>query len=200
MKLKERIKTYNFWVSLSSAIFLTLKLLGHQFGFHVDESLFSDLITSLCSILVILGIIVPPTKSLETNIKVSNYEEENKHQNDVTPIQDETYDVDKSNTTDIYTNENQNFSEEIIIDNKEKEFETISNTDNQFYVIDYETEKMDGQENLSTENEISDNDNNFEDIKSQFNQILSEHERFFENNINQYIEILQNKINNLNNK
>lgn len=62
MKLKDRIKTYNFWVSLSSAIFLIIKVLGNQVGFKVDESLFSDLITSLCSILVILGIIVPPTK------------------------------------------------------------------------------------------------------------------------------------------
>lgn len=62
MKLKDRIKTYNFWVSLSSAIFLIIKVLGNQIGFKVDESLFSDLITSLCSILVILGIIVPPTK------------------------------------------------------------------------------------------------------------------------------------------
>lgn len=61
MKLKERIKTYNFWVSLSSAVFLVLKLLGEQFNFNVDEGLFSDIFTTLCGILVILGIIVPPT-------------------------------------------------------------------------------------------------------------------------------------------
>lgn len=61
MKLKDRIKTYNFWVSLSSAIFLIIKLLGQQFHFNVDESLFSDIITSLCGILVLLGIIAPPT-------------------------------------------------------------------------------------------------------------------------------------------
>ena len=66
MKLKDRIKTYNFWVSLSSAIFLLLKVLGTQFGFKVDESLFSDLITSLCGILVILGIIVPPSAKIQT--------------------------------------------------------------------------------------------------------------------------------------
>ena len=53
MKLSDRIKTYNFWVSLSSAIFLIIKVLGNQIGFNVDESLFSDLITSICSILVI---------------------------------------------------------------------------------------------------------------------------------------------------
>ena len=67
MKLKDRIKTYNFWVSLSSAVFLFLKVIGNQVGFKVSETMFSDLITSLCGILVILGIIVPPSyKPLET--------------------------------------------------------------------------------------------------------------------------------------
>ena len=70
MKLKDRIKTYNFWVSLSSAIFLLLKVLGTQFGFRVDESLFSDLITSLCGILVILGIIVPPSVKFQNNANI----------------------------------------------------------------------------------------------------------------------------------
>ena len=65
MKLKDRIKTYSFWVSLSSAIFLLLKLLGQQFNFRVDEGLFSDIFTTLCGILVILGIIAPPATKTE---------------------------------------------------------------------------------------------------------------------------------------
>ena len=72
MKLKDRIKTYNFWVSLSSAIFLLIKLLGNQFGFSVNESLFNDLITTLCGILVILGIIVPPTNKMTTTTNDNN--------------------------------------------------------------------------------------------------------------------------------
>ncbi len=60
MKIREKIKTYNFWVSLGSAVFLILQIAGQKFGFYVDEGLFHDFFTSLCSILVILGIITAP--------------------------------------------------------------------------------------------------------------------------------------------
>lgn len=60
MKLKDKIKSYSFWVSLASAIILILKVLGARFGFTVDEGMISDLFTALCSILVLLGIIVIP--------------------------------------------------------------------------------------------------------------------------------------------
>ena len=63
MKLKDRIKTYNFWVSLASAVILLINTLGKQFNFSVDESLYNDLFTSFCGILVLLGIIVPPSTS-----------------------------------------------------------------------------------------------------------------------------------------
>ena len=77
MKLKDRIKTYSFWVSLSSAIFLLLKLLGQQFNFRVDEGLFSDIFTTLCGILVILGIIAPPAtrNEMTCSIALGNSEE-----------------------------------------------------------------------------------------------------------------------------
>ena len=61
MKLKERIKTYNFWVSLASAMLLLLNTIGKRFNFSVDENLYNDLFTSFCGVLVLLGIIVPPS-------------------------------------------------------------------------------------------------------------------------------------------
>jgi len=67
MNLKAKVKSYSFWVSLASAFILILKLVGQKFGFAVDEGLISDLFTSLCAILVIMGIIVVPNpSSLET--------------------------------------------------------------------------------------------------------------------------------------
>ena len=50
MKLKEKIKTYNFWVSISSAIFLIVNLIGKKYNFVVDESWLHDIITSIFSI------------------------------------------------------------------------------------------------------------------------------------------------------
>lgn len=71
MKLKDKIKSYSFWVSLASAVILILKVLGSRFGFTIDESMVSDLFTALCSILVLLGIIVVPNTSTQQNLKDS---------------------------------------------------------------------------------------------------------------------------------
>lgn len=68
MKIKDKIKSYSFWVSLTSAVILILKVLGNRFGFTVDEGMVSDLFTALCSILVLLGIIVVPSASTSTNL------------------------------------------------------------------------------------------------------------------------------------
>lgn len=86
MNLKQRVKTYSFWVSLASAIFLILRVVGEHFGFSVNENLFSEIFTALCSILVLLGIIVPPkaknqdsteekTQELLQNSTLNNMEE-----------------------------------------------------------------------------------------------------------------------------
>ncbi len=61
MNLKARLKSYSFWVSLASAVFLLIKVLGQSLGFSVDESLYNDIFTALCGVLVISGIIAPPT-------------------------------------------------------------------------------------------------------------------------------------------
>lgn len=119
MKLKDRIKTYNFWVSLSSAIFLIIKLLGQQFNFNVDESLFSDIITSLCGILVILGIIAPPT-----NKSVGAYQENLDESNKIT---DETCKAEQTNNSNFETQitDDKNINT-IIIKPIEQIFEQIS--------------------------------------------------------------------------
>ena len=80
MTFKEKLKSYNFWISLVSAIILILNILGDKFNFSVDPNLIIDLSTALCSIFVILGIVsIPKPKSntnndtfSETTDKISN--------------------------------------------------------------------------------------------------------------------------------
>ncbi len=62
MNIKEKMKSYSFWVSLTSAVVLVVKLIGQKYGLVIDDGFISDLVTSLCGILVILGIIVLPAK------------------------------------------------------------------------------------------------------------------------------------------
>lgn len=65
MKLKDRIKTYNFWLSLAGAIYLIISSIGKRFDFSIDQNLYNDIFTSICSIFVLLGIISGPPKQGE---------------------------------------------------------------------------------------------------------------------------------------
>lgn len=57
MKIKERIKNIGFWTSLISAVFL---ILG-AFGVEIGGETASGIINSVCSLLVVLGVISDPT-------------------------------------------------------------------------------------------------------------------------------------------
>ena len=73
MKLKQRVKSYGFWVSMASAILLIISALGKKFNFSVDENLYNDLFAGFCAILVLLGVIVPPSSKTKTE-KLSDEE------------------------------------------------------------------------------------------------------------------------------
>ena len=63
MKIKEKIKSSGFWVSLISSVFL---ILG-AFGIEVGGETAAEIINGICSALVVLGIITTPSgKSLES--------------------------------------------------------------------------------------------------------------------------------------
>jgi len=63
MTLKDKMRTYNFWISLVSAIVLLMRVIGNTYGFSVDSGLIMDLTTGVCGIFVILGIISAPQKN-----------------------------------------------------------------------------------------------------------------------------------------
>lgn len=127
MKLKDKIKSYSFWVSIASAVILILKVLGNRFGFVVDESMVSDIFTALCSILVLMGIIVVPSaqggqeqlnnklasKNTKQNSSTNLIQDINNQKNKLT--QDETFDTNKTKPN----NENQNGFENTSYENLE---------------------------------------------------------------------------------
>lgn len=63
MTLKDKMKTYNFWISLVSAILLVARIIAGKFNVEIDSSLVMDITTGLCGIFVVLGIISAPTKA-----------------------------------------------------------------------------------------------------------------------------------------
>ncbi|MCH5161814.1 MAG: holin [Clostridiales bacterium] len=57
MKIKERMKNVGFWVSILSAIFL---ILG-AFGVRIADATADSVISAVCSVLVVFGIVSDPT-------------------------------------------------------------------------------------------------------------------------------------------
>jgi len=104
MTLKEKAKTYNFWISLASAIVLIVRIIGDKFDIFIDTSLIMDVTTGLCSIFVILGILsAPKIKSTEIKNEDANNQEittttHQKEENETLIAKNEIIENDKQNT------------------------------------------------------------------------------------------------------
>ena len=167
MKLKDKIKSYSFWVSIASAVILILKVLGNRFGFVVDESMVSDIFTALCSILVLMGIIVVPSaqggqeqlnnklasKNTKQNSSTNLIQDINNQKNELT--QDETFDTNKTKSN----NENQNGFKSTLYENLESS-KTKSSEDNEIKEdssnANLISNPIEQNENLTEENNQSD--------------------------------------------
>ena len=57
MKLKNKIKSYAFWVALSSAVVILVQSIGKLFGLNVEGGIIENVIMSICGVLVVLGIV-----------------------------------------------------------------------------------------------------------------------------------------------
>ena len=60
------MKTYSFWISLVSAVLIIIRILGEYFGWFINEKLVMDIVTGICGVLVLLGILSSPTKGEKT--------------------------------------------------------------------------------------------------------------------------------------
>lgn len=84
MKFKDRIKSYGFWTALSGAVVILAQSIAKCFGVEVQEELISDIIMSVCGVLVVFGIVTMPNKketeenTEETEINQENSEEKDK--------------------------------------------------------------------------------------------------------------------------
>ena len=110
MTLKDKAKTYNFWISIVSAAVLIARIVGDKFNIFIDTTLIMDITTGLCSIFVILGILSAPktiasdqtiSKNNNSNLKnnqtfltenklIDNALSDNQKQDTTTEIKDES--------------------------------------------------------------------------------------------------------------
>ena len=81
-----KLKTTGFWISLTGAVILVLQVIGGAFGFKINSELINNLVSSICGVLVIVGVLIPskqennkinfPASSSDENLNSSNQQEE----------------------------------------------------------------------------------------------------------------------------
>lgn len=52
-------KTTGFWISLSGAVALVVKIILESFGITFDVEAVNQIVTSICGILVVVGVLIP---------------------------------------------------------------------------------------------------------------------------------------------
>lgn len=70
--MKEKLKTTSFWLGVGSAIVVIVDSIGELFGFGIASQEISNIFVSICSVLVLLGIV---TKKSTTDTTDSSQEE-----------------------------------------------------------------------------------------------------------------------------
>ena len=79
-KMKQRIKTYKFWVSFSAALIIFLKALGKVFQFDIDDQVVDGVVMGFCGLLVVLGIVTKDEEKPDEQNQ--NEQSENDEKND----------------------------------------------------------------------------------------------------------------------
>lgn len=75
--MKERIKTYSFWISLSGALIVLIQAIGRAVGFIANADVINNIIMGFAGVLVVFGIVASPTEEeLKSNDDTDKKEDE----------------------------------------------------------------------------------------------------------------------------
>ena len=83
-----KVKTTGFWISLASAIVLVVQALANAFGFKCDAKYVNEIVTSVCGVLVVVGVLIPTNNKKDDLMVVDddfeNFDEDLEQENDLT--------------------------------------------------------------------------------------------------------------------
>ena len=91
-KMKQKFRSSSFWVAVSGALVLVINNIGKMFGFSVSSELVTNIVDSICGVLVMFGILTMPKKeqsqqsddttlTKQDNSSVANRQNQNDEQN-----------------------------------------------------------------------------------------------------------------------
>ena len=73
--MKEKFKSYTFWMSVTAAVILVINNIGNVFGFEVDSKVITQIVDSICGVLILFGVItMAKTENKEENGKNTTFE------------------------------------------------------------------------------------------------------------------------------
>lgn len=81
--MKEKFKSYSFWVGLSGAVVVLIDAIGKAFGFIPDGELISNIIMGIAGILVVFGVVTMPAKKSDKKNKEIEIKDNNNENEDV---------------------------------------------------------------------------------------------------------------------
>ena len=78
-KMKQRFKSYKFWVALSAALIIFIQALGKAFHFSIDPTVIDGIVMGFCGVLVVFGFVdKPENKEGEESDEEDNSKSEKK--------------------------------------------------------------------------------------------------------------------------
>lgn len=78
MNLKSKVKSYSFWISLVSALLIVVRIVGEHFDWFINEGFIMDIVTAVCGVLVLLGILSAPSSSEKSQTNLEELEQQSK--------------------------------------------------------------------------------------------------------------------------
>lgn len=74
--MKDRMKSYSFWVGLSGAIVAFVSAIGKAVGFIPNEEIISSIVLGFAGILVALGVVSKPKSAEQENAETETKTDE----------------------------------------------------------------------------------------------------------------------------
>ena len=70
--MKEKLKSYKFWISVLAGVIVLINTIGAVFKFSVNEVAITSIATAVLGLLVILGVVKKEDKTDEDNKQVED--------------------------------------------------------------------------------------------------------------------------------
>ena len=68
-QMKNKFKSYSFWMSVCASVVLVLNNFGRAFGFSFDNEIFTSIVDSICGVLIVFGILTMSKENENINKK-----------------------------------------------------------------------------------------------------------------------------------